>query len=90
MLEDKEQKLEARARCCVDDNHSEVFKALDVLRDAGFEVTATPVSGLSTGIEANLSMPDGTKKTITSLEDIHRVAEEYKQGKYQGGDKYGK
>ncbi len=73
-----------KVRCCIDSMRPELAEILTLLRSTGFEVTSIPVTGLgSSGIEANVTLPDGSPKTFTDPKDIYKFVEDYKQGKYQ-------
>lgn len=68
----KDEKLVARICGCYDE---EMFKAIQVLRNNGFRVSATPVSGspveLSYGSETYVGLEEITK-FVNSVKDKYR------------------
>ncbi len=58
-----------RARLCVDYSEVNSFQAISILREAGFRVTATPVSGLA---EPELTIGSTNYHGITEIQELLR------------------
>lgn len=63
-----------KARLCVDYSDENSFKAIRILRDAGFLVTATPVSGLG---EPELTLGSTTYSGITEIQQLTESVKEH-------------
>lgn len=63
----KKEGINKKARLCVDYEDENSFKAINIIRDAGFVVTATPVSGLA-GPE--LTLGSTTYSGITEIQQL--------------------
>lgn len=61
------------ARLCVDHSSKESFEAIEVLREAGFRVSAALVSGLS---EPELTIGSSIYRGIAQIKQVAKIAKE--------------